>query len=92
MTKMKLFVLNRKEDESGVSGTGIVAEGVVLSNGQVVLHWLKEETSAIGIYKSIEAVEAAHGHSGKTEIVFGNTASGFTVGDDVYYHDEEEQK
>ena len=34
---MKLFQLHRHEDESGVSGTGIVAEGVQFSDGKCAL-------------------------------------------------------
>ncbi len=36
---MKQFHLVRTEDESGVSGTGYVAEGVIFSNGWCVLRW-----------------------------------------------------
>jgi len=52
-----------------VSGTGRVAEGVIFSNGWVALVWLTE-TPSMGFYPSIEAVEAIHGHSGKTRVVF----------------------
>jgi hypothetical protein len=65
----RLFHLLRLADESGVSGTGRVAEGVIFSNGWVALLWLTE-TPSMGFYPSIEAVEAIHGHSGKTRVVF----------------------
>jgi len=65
----RLFHLLRLDDESGVSGTGRVAEGVVFSNGWVALLWLTE-TPSMGFYPSIEAVETIHGHSGKTRVVF----------------------
>ena len=35
----KLFQLKRNIDNSGISGTGIVAEGVVFPNGKVVVCW-----------------------------------------------------
>lgn len=34
---MKRFHLVRKEDASGVSGTGHVAEGIMFSDGKVVI-------------------------------------------------------
>ena len=37
---MITFDVVRNADESGVSGTGKVIEGVVFSNGQCVVHWL----------------------------------------------------
>lgn len=63
------FVLRRDEDESGVSGEGVVAQGVVFTDGAVALRWLTEYRST-GIYNSIEDVERIHGHGGKTKVVF----------------------
>lgn len=34
------FAVERGHDQTGVSGTGIVLEGVLLSTGMVVVHWL----------------------------------------------------
>jgi hypothetical protein len=68
--QMKPFWLERVEDESGVSGVGLVAEGVVFSNGWCALTWLTEHTS-VAFYQSIEEVAAIHGHDGKTKIVIG---------------------
>ena len=67
---MRAFWLQRVEDESGVSGVGLVAEGVVFSSGWCALTWLTEHTS-VAFYPSIEEVEAIHGHDGKTKIVIG---------------------
>lgn len=66
---MKHFWLRRHTDISGTSGIGIVAEGVVFTNGWCALHWLTEFTS-VAFYKSIEDVEAIHGHNGSTELVW----------------------
>ena len=66
---MKTFVLIRDEDESGISGTGTVAEGVQFSNGRCVLSWMTQFKS-MSIYESIEDIKAVHGHFGKTRIVF----------------------
>jgi hypothetical protein len=66
---MRPFYLLRFEDATGTSGTGYVAEGVIFSNGWCALTWLTEHTS-VAFYVSIEEVEAIHGHSGKTKVVF----------------------
>ncbi len=67
----KRFILQRDVDETGVSGTGIVAEGVLFSDGVVSLHWTSEfPTSVVFHHRGIESVEAIHGHNGKTRIIF----------------------
>jgi hypothetical protein len=66
---MRLFELCRVEDESGVSGTGTVAQGVEFDNGWCALTWLTAHTS-VAFYTSIQEVEAIHGHNGKTLIRF----------------------
>jgi hypothetical protein len=65
---MKLFELQRKEDETGVSGTGTVAQGVIFDNGKVCLTWLTKYSS-VAVYDSIEEVIQIHGHDGKTLVV-----------------------
>ena len=67
---MRRFVLQRDVDETGISGTGIVAEGVVFSNGYVTMAWKTEWTSIVTYPQGIEAVEKIHGHGGKTRIVY----------------------
>ena len=69
---MNTFVLDRKEDETGVSGTGIVAEGVEFSNGKCVLSWLTDFKS-IAIYESIQDIIAIHCHGDKTQIIYNKT-------------------
>ena len=34
------FTVFRQQDETGVSGEGVVIEGVVMATGQCVVHWL----------------------------------------------------
>jgi hypothetical protein len=63
------FVLERKEDVSGMSGTGIVAVGIVLPSGMVVMEWVSFEKS-MGIYHSIAQLEKVHGHEGRTLVRF----------------------
>jgi hypothetical protein len=66
---MKIFYLYRKQDESGVSGNGLVAEGIVFSNGKIALTWLTPTTSVV-TYSSMDDVEIIHGHGGKTVILW----------------------
>jgi hypothetical protein len=64
---MKKFHLQRLEDESGVSGTGWVAEGVEFANGKCVVSWLTKYTS-VAVYENMLSLEAIHGHNGKTVV------------------------
>lgn len=64
---MRTFVLERKDDATGTSGTGVVAEGVEFSNGQVALHWLSQ-LEAVSVYSNIRVVEKLHGHQGRTTV------------------------
>ena len=65
---MKVFYLQRKEDESGVSGTGRIAQGIVFDNGKVALTWLSDHPS-VTVYDNVGEVRAIHGHEGKTELI-----------------------
>jgi hypothetical protein len=66
---MIMFQLHRHEDATGISGTGVVAEGVIFANGKVTLSWLTEHTS-VAIYDDIATVETIHGHEGRTTVVY----------------------
>jgi hypothetical protein len=70
---MRKFHFMRLEDASGVSGCGIVAEGVIFSNGKVALEWLTNRAST-ALYDSIADVEYIHGHAGRTKIIFDDEA------------------
>lgn len=65
---MKTFVLNRLEDLSGISGTGIVAEGVEFSNGKISIMW--NNTASWGLFDNMQQMLSVHGHNGKTEVVY----------------------
>jgi hypothetical protein len=77
---MRQFELHRIEDESGVSGTGIVAEGVEFDDGSCALRW-KTEHKSTAVYESMRTLEKIHGHNGKTKVV--------VIGDPFYrgWHD-----
>jgi hypothetical protein len=73
---MRRFHLVRKEDASGVSGTGHVAEGILFSDGRVVINWClshKIKVASIVIYQSLPDAIAVHGHDGKTTVDFIDT-------------------
>ena len=70
MDTIKEFHLVRINDETGISGTGVVARGVVLPSGAVVLEW-QTFHSSICIYKNLGDVDAIHGHQGKTLLIMG---------------------
>lgn len=66
---LRRFYLQRTVDESGISGTGVVAEGVVYSSGWVAVRW-RTATPGLTFFPSIEDLIGVHGHQGKTEVVF----------------------
>lgn len=69
--RLRAFTLERDVDETGVSGTGVVAEGVAFSDGTVALRWVSQwPTSVVFHERGLASVEAVHGHGGKTRIVF----------------------
>ena len=37
---IRTFTVCRQDDETGVSGTGVVIEGCKLATGQFIIHWL----------------------------------------------------
>jgi len=66
---MRRFHLLRDEDESGVSGTGKVAEGLEFEDGAIVMQWLSHKPS-ITIFRNAKHLRDIHGHQGKTKIVW----------------------
>ena len=67
---MKNFHLVRDVDVSKVSGTGVVAEGVVFSDGRVALRWIVGDHKSTVAWDSVESAEAIHGHNGATRLVY----------------------
>jgi len=63
------FHLQRDEDVTGISGTGIVAYGVVLPTGRVILEWTGEIRS-LTVHASMTDVEKIHCHNGATKVVW----------------------
>lgn len=64
---MRRFVLNRKVDVSGVSGTGRIAEGVEWSCGKVSICWLGTYSSSAQ-FDNLHQLQHLHGHGGTTTV------------------------
>lgn len=67
--KIRRFYLQRTEDVSGISGTGIVAEGVEFTSGMCALTWLSPHRT-VEVSESIKTIVELHGHEGRTELVW----------------------
>ena len=72
---MKRFILQRDQDATGVSGTGVVADGAVAPDGRVVMFWRwsakgKRGKGSMGLYQSVRELREVHGHGGCTRIVW----------------------
>lgn len=61
------FVLMRDEDETGLSGTGLVAFGVQFPDGTVATRW-NASVAQTCVWSCIEDVIRIHGHKGKTRV------------------------
>lgn len=64
------FELHRDLDVTGISGTGVVADGVDFPDGLVVVHWRGRRPSTVTWQGGISDVVAVHGHGGHTRIVW----------------------
>lgn len=69
----RVFWLQRDHDVSGVSGTGVVAHGVLWPDGTASVRWTGPRPSVVH-WDSIADAEAVHGHGGHTRIVFADEA------------------
>jgi len=68
MHKLRPFYLLRDEDETGISGTGIVATGFILPSGTAIMEWTSFHSS-IAQYKNVEDITNIHGHGGRTKVI-----------------------
>ncbi|MFF2618276.1 hypothetical protein [Kitasatospora sp. NPDC058046] len=65
------YILQRDIDVSGVSGTGVVAEGCIFSSAAGstgVTRWRGERGSTVAWDRAVD-VEPIHGHDGATRVV-----------------------
>jgi len=69
---IQTFTVARQADESGVSGEGVVIEGVVLATGQCIAHWLyPRPKGSIAIFDSMNDFITVHikPHPGNRTII-----------------------
>ena len=58
---IRTFTIARQYDETGVSGIGVVIEGVVLATGQAIIHWLTPAPrGALAIFDSMDDFIKVH--------------------------------
>lgn len=76
----QIFEIHRDVDITGLSGTGIVADGAVFPDGTTVVRWRELDAGTENykrgvrattvVHPNVESVEALHGHGGATRLVF----------------------
>ena len=58
---IRTFTVFRESDETGVSGDGVVIEGVELATGQCIIHWLyPPPRGGIAIFESLDDFIKVH--------------------------------
>jgi hypothetical protein len=70
---MRTFAMIREDDVTGVSGTGVVADGVEFDDGVVVIRWRGDERSTV-VWDNVDDALAIHGHDGKTRFEYDKPA------------------
>lgn len=73
---IRRFKLVRDEDESGVSGTGVVAVGVQFPSGYCEMEWLNNDNNNVDTKMNghasypggVEDLLEVHGHGGRTRV------------------------
>jgi hypothetical protein len=88
----RTFKLVRDKDVTGVSGVGVVVEGVVFSDGHAAVHWVNSPYPTTTPYpEGLESVMYIHDHkgAGTTRLVWDDEASpaGFDEQDISFLHD-----
>lgn len=63
------FELHRDTDISGISGTGVVADGVAFDDGACVIRWRGNHQSTV-VWEDVRSAMAIHGHNGATRLVW----------------------
>tara|TARA_R100001015_G_C4600326_1_gene155303 strand:- start:800 stop:1141 length:342 start_codon:yes stop_codon:yes gene_type:complete len=69
---IETFTVCRQHDETGVSGEGVIIEGVVLGTGQCIVHWLyPPPRGGIAIFDSMTDFVKVHiePHPGNKTII-----------------------
>lgn len=66
---MRRFELHRDLDVTGLSGTGVIVEGVEFGDATCAIRWRSIHPST-AVFDSVRTVLAVHGHSGATRLVW----------------------
>jgi len=66
---MRRFELHRRQDTTGRSGTGVVAQGCQFDNGRVAMTWMTSTTSCCW-YDAISDVQSIHQHGNHTDVMW----------------------
>ena len=69
----KRFLLYREQDATGVSGTGVVATGVVWPDGHAALRWKADDhaaASSTSVWSSVADLLRVHGHGGLSKVLY----------------------
>lgn len=93
---IRAFTVYRKNDETGVSGDGVVIEGVELATGQCIIHWLyPPPRGGIAIFESMDDFIKVHigPHPANNTIITFQDGEQLKFGDndDVKENDEEKE-
>ena len=80
----RVFWLVRDVDITGISGTGVVADGVQFPDGTVVMRWCAVDNAhakrgvkpTTQVHDDLESAIALHGHNGATRIVWVDSPPG----------------
>ena len=92
---LRAFTVFRKSDETGVSGDGVVIEGVELATGQCIIHWLyPPPRGGVAIFESMSDFIKVHigPHPANNTIITFQDGEQLTFGDDKSKEEEEEDK
>lgn len=65
---MKTFYLVRHIDVNGLSGTGVVAEGIIFDSKMCAMTWLTKYPT-VTVFPNVSTVKNLHGHEGATEVI-----------------------
>jgi hypothetical protein len=69
---MRMYYLCRKEDVSGTSGTGHIAEVAEFDDGSVVVRWIgsmnMSGVTSTTVFSSLADLRKIHGHEGRTDV------------------------
>jgi hypothetical protein len=64
----RAFKLYRDKDLNGVSGTGLICEGALFSDGHAVIHWLGQYPLTTPHPDGLSSIFAIHDHGGKGDL------------------------